>query len=122
MTKKPVGNAGKVYKKYTEEFRRDAVRMIETEGLTTAEVGRRLGVNANLLRKWRQTYGKKSETQAAQSDLEAEVRRLRDENRRLLMEREILKKAGRAALFLVDILGIGKLVQNLFLEMALMHT
>ena len=28
-----------------------------------------------------------------QSDLEAEVRRLRDENRRLLMEREILKKA-----------------------------
>ncbi|MFN8705605.1 MAG: transposase [Planctomyces sp.] len=93
MTKKPVGNAGKVYKKYTEEFRRDAVRMIESEGLTTAEVGRRLGVNANLLRKWRQTYGKKSETQAAQSDLEAEVRRLRDENRRLLMEREILKKA-----------------------------
>ena len=53
MTKKPVGNAGKVYKKYTEEFRRDAVRMIETEGLTTAEVGRRLGANANLLRKWR---------------------------------------------------------------------
>ena len=38
MTKKPVNNAGKVYKKYTEEFRRDAVRMIETEGLTTAEV------------------------------------------------------------------------------------
>ena len=81
MTKKAVGNAGKVYKKYTEEFRRDAVRMIESEGLTTAEAGRRLGVNANLLRKWRQTYGKKSETQAAQSDLEAENRRLRDEVR-----------------------------------------
>ncbi len=30
MTKKAVGNAGKVYNKYTEEFRRDAVRMIET--------------------------------------------------------------------------------------------
>ncbi len=27
-------------KSYMEEFRRDAVRMIETEGLTTAEVGR----------------------------------------------------------------------------------
>jgi transposase len=93
MTKKPVGNAGKVYKKYTEEFRRDAVRMIETEGLTTAEVGRRLGVNANLLRRWREKYGKKSEAQSSQSDLEAENRRLRDENRRLLMEREILKKA-----------------------------
>ena len=93
MTKRPVGNAGKVYKKYTEEFRRDAIRMIGTEGLTTAEVGRRLGVNSNLLWKWRQTYGKKSETPAAQSDLEAELRRRRDENRRLLMEREILKKA-----------------------------
>jgi transposase len=93
MTKKAVGNAGKVYKSYTEEFRRDAVRMIETEGLTTAEVARRLGVNANLLRKWREKYGKKSEAQSVQSDLEAENRRLRDENRRLLMEREILKKA-----------------------------
>lgn len=93
MTKRPVSNAGKVYKIYTEEYRRDAVRMIESEGLTVAEVGRRLGVNANLLRKWREKYGKKSETQSDPSDLEAENRRLRDENRRLLMEREILKKA-----------------------------
>lgn len=93
MTKKPVGNAGKVYKTYAEEFRRDAVRMIETEGLTAAEVGRRLDVSANLLRKWREKYGKKSEAQSAQSELEAENRRLRDENRRLLTEREILKKA-----------------------------
>ena len=87
MTKKAVGNAGQVYKKYTEEFRRDAVRMIESEGLTTAEAGRRLGVNANLLRKWRPAYGKKSETQAAQSDLEAEKWRLRDEVRRELLTR-----------------------------------
>ena len=78
MAKKGVGNA---YKKYTKEFRRDAVHMIQTEGLTTAEVGRRLEVNANLLRKWRQTHGKKSETQVAQSDLEAELRRLRGGNR-----------------------------------------
>ncbi len=93
MTKKPVVNAGKVYQKYTEEFRRDAVRMIEAEGLTAAEVGRRLGVNANLLRKWREKYGSQSPAQQSASDLEAENRRLRDENRRLLMEREILKKA-----------------------------
>ena len=67
--------------------------MIESEGLTTAEVGRRLEVNANLLRKWREKYGTKSEAQSAQNDLESENRRLRDENRRLLKEREILKKA-----------------------------
>ena len=93
MTKRSVGDASKVYRSYTEEFRRDAVRMIESECMTTAEVSRRLGVNANLLRKWRSKYGSKSVEQQATLDLEAENRRLRDENRRLLMEREILKKA-----------------------------
>ncbi len=38
-------------------------------------------------------YGTKSEAQSVLSDLEAEVRRLREENRRLLMGREILEKA-----------------------------
>ena len=85
--------AGKVYNQYSDDFRRDAVAMIESEGLTAAEVGRRLGVNANLLRKWRAKYGKKSPSQEVQSELESENRRLREENRRLLMEREILKKA-----------------------------
>jgi transposase len=93
MSKKSVSNVGKVYNQYTDEYRRDAVAMIESEGLTTAEVGRRLGVNANLLRKWRNKYGKRSKSQEVQSDLEAENRRLRDEVRRLQMEREILKKA-----------------------------
>lgn len=93
MSKRSVSKVDTVYNKYTDEFRRDAVAMIESEGLTTAEVGRRLDVNANLLRKWRVKYGKKSKSEELQSDLEAENRRLRDEVRRLQMEREILKKA-----------------------------
>lgn len=48
----------RVRRNYTEEFRRDAVGMIEREGLTAAEVSRRLGVNVNLLRKWREKYGR----------------------------------------------------------------
>ena len=44
----------RVRRSYTDEFRQDAVVMIEQEGLTTAEVARRLGVNVNLLRKWRE--------------------------------------------------------------------
>jgi hypothetical protein len=36
MTKKPADNAGNVCKSYTEESGRDAVRMIEVEGFTTA--------------------------------------------------------------------------------------
>lgn len=93
MTKITVNTAARVMKKNTGEFRRDAVALIESEGLTTAEAGRRLGVNANLLRKWRAKYGKKSQAQETQVDLGAENRRLRNEVRRLEMEREILKKA-----------------------------
>lgn len=48
----------RVRRNYPQEFRREAVGMIEREGMTTAEVSRRLGVNVNLLRKWRQKYGK----------------------------------------------------------------
>ena len=39
MSKRSVSDFGKVYKQYTDEFRRDAVTTIESEGLTTAEVG-----------------------------------------------------------------------------------
>ena len=52
--------------------------MIESEGLTTAEVSRRLGVNANLLRKWRPKYGKQPGKQSSDVDLEAENRLLRE--------------------------------------------
>lgn len=93
MSKSSAGSSGRVYRNYTDEFRRDAVRMIESEGLTTAEVSRRLGVNANLLRRWRIKYGQKSDQQSKDVDLESENRRLREEVRRLEMEREILKKA-----------------------------
>lgn len=48
----------RVRRNYPQEFRREAVGMIEREGMTTAEVSRRLGVNVNLLRKWRRKYGK----------------------------------------------------------------
>lgn len=84
----------RVRRSYTEEFRQDAVVMIEQEGLTTAEVARRLGVNVNLLRKWREKYGK--ESLVSVRDVESELRQLREENRRLRMEREILKKLRQA--------------------------
>ena len=81
----------RVRRNYTEEFRREAVGMIEREGLTAAEVSRRLGVNVNLLRKWREKYGK--ENRVSDMDVQQELLQLREENRRLRMEREILKKA-----------------------------
>jgi transposase len=81
----------RIRRSYTEKFRRDAVGMIDREGLTAAEVSRRLGVNVNLPRKWREKYGKGSPV--LEKDVHEELRQLREENRRLRMEREILKKA-----------------------------
>lgn len=81
--------------RYTSEFKQEAVRLVIEEGYTTAEAARNLGVNANMLGRW------KRESQEADAfggagqlrQMKEELRRLRGENRRLQMEREILKKA-----------------------------
>jgi transposase len=69
----------RIRRNYTEEFRRDAVGMIDREGLKASEVSRRLGVNVNLLRKWREKYGKGSPV--VEKDVNEELRQLREENR-----------------------------------------
>lgn len=81
---------------YTEEFRRQAVDLMTTEKLSVAEAARRLGVDASTLRKWVKMYrpaAVPTPTVSAPSSVEQELRRLREENRQLKMERDILKKA-----------------------------
>ncbi|MDP1807108.1 MAG: transposase [Acidimicrobiales bacterium] len=78
---------------YTDEFRRQAVDLIATEKLTVAEAARRLGVDPTTLRKWVKKYRPTPAAPAATPSAEPELRRLREENRQLKMERDILKKA-----------------------------
>jgi len=82
---------------FTLEFKREAVRLVTERKLSIPEAARQLGVGPNLLRKWRQALeagGKQvSSEKKDQTALEEEVRRLRVENERLRMERDILKKA-----------------------------
>src|SRR5262245_23102382 len=83
-------------KQYSEEFKRDAVRMMRNRGeRTVAQVADDLGVNANQLHRWAAKTA--DEAVAKRNDhgerLEDEVRRLRKENERLQMEKAILKKA-----------------------------
>jgi transposase len=84
-------------KQYTEEFKREAVRLMESSGKPIAQLARDPGINDNNLYRWRRGYGKEAETHAnsagSVSELEAEVKRLRCENEVLRQEREILKKA-----------------------------
>jgi transposase len=84
----------RVRRSYSDEYRRNAVSLIEYQGYTTAQAARELGVNANLLRKWRQKYGKLASANSKVSLTEQqELDRLRKENHRLRMERDLLKKA-----------------------------
>ena len=82
---------------FTREFKVEAVSLVSRQGLSFAEAARRLEIGQNLLRKWRDQMAEGGSqafaAKARPSALEEVVRRLRAENDRLRMEREILKKA-----------------------------
>jgi transposase len=82
-------------KAYSEDFRREAVRLLRESGRTPPEIAAELGISADTLRVWERQFGP-AETAKGRGKvlaLEEENRRLRGENARLLEEREILKKA-----------------------------
>ena len=79
--------------RHTEEFRREAVRMALTSGLTRKRVASDLGVGFSTLSKWVQSAKHDEISSAPQEDLVKENERLRRENRLLKEERDLLKKA-----------------------------
>jgi transposase len=85
--------AKKKRRKYTKEFKEEAVRLISEEGYSYAEAGRNLGVNPNLLSRWKREFEGIELDPGSAAAMQAELKRLRKENKRLKMEREILKKA-----------------------------
>ncbi len=88
---------GKKRRQFTKEFKVEAVRLVVEEGRSISEVARELGIGENLLSRWK----KKSEEGKIEpfpgkgrlSPEDDELRQLRRENKRLRMERDILKKA-----------------------------
>jgi transposase len=81
---------------YTEEFKREAVQLLESSGKPVAQLARDLGVNDNNLYRWRELYGNQPQTGTKNDnpvDMAAELKRLRQEVAVLRQERDILKKA-----------------------------
>lgn len=80
---------------HTKEFKLSAVKMVLEEHLDAAEVASRIGVKIEDLRRWIKTEEKKkvSKDQESMKDLLLANKKLEEENKRLKMEREILKKA-----------------------------
>jgi transposase len=90
-------NARRTRRKFVPEFKDDAVSLVIDQGYSCAEVARRLGVPENNINRWVRKHRERNASQSAdglsREELEAELKRLRKENKRLEMEREILKKA-----------------------------
>jgi len=78
---------------HSEEFRRDAVKIALTSGLTRRQVSADLGVGLSTLNKWVKAYDNAAVVSGPDQELARENERLRRENRILKEERDVLKKA-----------------------------
>jgi len=80
-------------RQFTNEFKLEAVRLAERGDIPVAQVARELGLHETVLRRWMGLYGKRAGAQRVSPEEHDELIRLRRENQRLTMERDILKKA-----------------------------
>ena len=80
-------------KRYTEEFKVEAVRQVTERGHSVPEVAKRLGVTTKSLYEWKRRLAQSPERVAAIRAERDETLRLRRELKRVTEERDILKKA-----------------------------
>jgi transposase len=82
---------------YTREFKVEAVKLVTEKGYSVAEAARSLGIGENLLRNWKLALEEAGDDafpgNGKLTAIEEELRQLKAENKRLQMERDILKKA-----------------------------
>ena len=84
-------------KSYSKQFKIDAVKLVTEQGYKISEAARNLDIHPNVLRHWRNQLKTDSDQafpgKGHMTPEIEELHRLRKENKRLQMEREILKKA-----------------------------
>jgi len=80
-------------KRYSAEFKSEAVRQVTERGYSVADVAGRIGVTTHSLYKWVRAARPASEEASELAKSRLENQKLRAENKRLQEERDILKKA-----------------------------
>ena len=82
-------------RRYTAEFKAEAIRLVASSGKPLAQIARELGVNEQSLHKWKRQATSADGTGVIPDHFaqQEEVRRLRWELARVTEERDILKKA-----------------------------
>lgn len=90
-----MGAAGN--RKYSDQFKAEAVELVISSGRPTSQIAQELGVNVYTMHNWVNMAKKRGEVEKKEAPLSvderARLKELEEENRRLRMEREILKKA-----------------------------
>jgi transposase-like protein len=90
-------SAGKA--SYTMEYKREALEHWKSSGRSAARVAAQLGIRAPLLYRWARQFrlatqqGRQPELKVDVTVMQAEIRRLTEENAKLLEQREVLKKS-----------------------------
>ena len=113
MEQQAAGSQASRPRSYTEEYKRQVVDLVVSTGRTASSVAAEVGIHHTLLSRWVRRYGQPAGLAATASaavlprsaaasslkpmpvlhaDQAAEIARLRRENERLRMERDILKK------------------------------
>ncbi len=84
-------------RQFSREFKLEAVRLVKERGVSVAHASRDLDVHENVLRKWiREATADPQQAfpgQGVMTPENAELERLRKENAKLRMERDLLKNA-----------------------------
>ena len=88
----------KPYNTYTKEFKLEALRLMDESDRPTSEIAMKLGIRRNQLYKWKEQMIKNDNVPSAKKgrpkkENQSEAAKLRQENKRLQEENEILKKA-----------------------------
>ena len=88
----------KPYNTYTKEFKLEAIRLMAESDRPASEIAMQLGLRRNQLYKWKEQMNKKGDVASAKKGRpkkadQSETATLRQENKRLKEDIEILKKA-----------------------------
>jgi transposase len=80
-------------RRYTPEFKAEAVALVEEQGYKVVDAARALGIDRKQLDRWLAKARAQPEPGAGADSRDVELARLREEVRKLRIEKEILKKA-----------------------------
>ncbi len=86
---------GQERRHFTDEFKTEAIALLAGSGRPLVQIAGALGISPSMLRNWRRSAPHRQSGAGASSvaDPGAQISRLRRENDRLRLERDILKKA-----------------------------